>query len=58
MGDGIMKKPFILGIAGGTASGKTTLCQKLEESLSELRVLSLHMDKYFKPKKGLLCRHL
>ena len=39
---------FIIGIAGGTASGKTTLCEKLEKQLAHLRVLSIHMDKFFK----------
>lgn len=39
---------FIIGIAGGTASGKSTLCEKLEKQLSPLRIKSIHMDTFFK----------
>ena len=39
---------FVIGIAGGTASGKSTLCEKLEKQLSHLRVHAIHMDTYFK----------
>ena len=30
-----MKKPVIIGIAGGTASGKTTLASKIKEEFEE-----------------------
>lgn len=46
-----MKKTFIVGIAGGSASGKTTICNSLEASLSGLRVTVIHMDSYFKPEE-------
>ncbi len=39
---------YVIGIAGGTASGKSTLCEKLEKQLSHLRVKSIHMDTFFK----------
>ena len=39
---------FVIGIAGGTASGKSTLCEKLEKQLAPLRVHSIHMDTFFK----------
>lgn len=43
------KKPYIVGITGGTCSGKTTLVEKLEEALGKnYKVAVLHMDKYFK----------
>ena len=45
------KKPYLVGIAGGSASGKTTFSGKLAEELKDLRVLELHMDTYFKPKE-------
>ena len=46
-----MKKTYLVGIAGGSASGKTTFSGKLAAELSDLRVLELHMDTYFKPKE-------
>lgn len=39
---------IVIGIAGGTASGKSTLCEKLEKQLAPLRVQSIHMDTFFK----------
>lgn len=44
-----MKKPYLVGIAGGTASGKSTLTQRLEELLADLDLCVFHMDSYFKP---------
>jgi uridine kinase len=43
----------VVGIAGGTASGKSTLSQRLAAALDGLRVALLPMDRYFlsvKPK--------
>jgi uridine kinase len=47
-----MGMAYIVGIAGGTASGKSTFCEKLEKLLYELELnlKVLHMDSYFKPK--------
>jgi uridine kinase len=42
-------KPFVVGIAGGSASGKTTLCENLERELKDFRLFVIHMDHYFKP---------
>ena len=44
------QKPYVIGIAGGSASGKTTFSAKLEKELASLRVKTLHMDSYFKPR--------
>lgn len=44
-----MKKAYVVGIAGGSASGKTTFSAKLAEALRGMAVLELHMDSYFKP---------
>ena len=38
---------FVIGIAGGTCSGKSTLAQKLAEYYGD-RVAVLHMDAYFR----------
>ncbi len=46
-----MKKPYIIGIAGGSASGKSTLSDKLEKQLNQYTVKAFHMDSYFKPAK-------
>ncbi len=48
-----MKKPYVVGIAGGSASGKSTFTEKLEHELSGYAVLVLHMDSYFKPEDEL-----
>ena len=41
---------FVIGIAGGTCSGKTTLTNSLEEAFTAdgLKVTAIHMDKFFK----------
>lgn len=43
-----MKKPYMIGLAGGSASGKSTLADRLEEKLSDLDVKIFHMDEYYK----------
>lgn len=43
-----MKKPYIVGIGGGTASGKSTLCARLEQVFSGWRVRAFHLDEYFR----------
>jgi len=43
------KKPYIVGISGGTCSGKSTLSDKLEKILGEkYKVSAFHMDNYYK----------
>ena len=44
-----MSKIFTVGIAGGSASGKSTLCGKLERELSACKLAVIHTDGYFKP---------
>lgn len=41
-------RPLIVAVGGGTCSGKTTLCNQIEERFSHLNVRVLHMDHYFK----------
>ena len=59
-----MNKIFVAGIAGGSASGKSTLCDKLEKELSAYKLAVIHMDNYFKsgrtPKKAFItgCEYL
>ena len=43
-----VKKPVVIGIAGGSAGGKTTFAGNLIKSLDGIKVLQLSMDSYFK----------
>ncbi|MCL2500038.1 MAG: hypothetical protein FWE90_06830 [Defluviitaleaceae bacterium] len=43
-----MEESFIVGIAGGSASGKTTFCKTLVYALNEHNVKVFCMDDYFK----------
>jgi len=45
-----MKKAFLVGIAGGSASGKSTFCEQLKNALAGHNIMVFHMDHYFKPK--------
>ena len=49
------KIPFLIGVAGGTASGKSTVCAKLMETLGqnqmkcvEKEVVSLSQDSFYR----------
>jgi len=41
-------KPLIIGIAGGTGSGKTTVARKIADALPEDSVVFLDMDGYYR----------
>jgi uridine kinase len=43
-----MTKPLIIGIAGGTGSGKSTVARKVAESLTASSVAFIDMDAYYK----------
>lgn len=43
-----MQTPLVVGIAGGTASGKTTVARKLHEALRGSRVAFIDQDAYYK----------
>lgn len=49
------QKPYIIGISGGSASGKTTFAGKVANALAagcgEEKVAIFHMDSYFKPRE-------
>jgi uridine kinase len=44
-----MQRPFIIGITGGSGSGKTSFIRKLLEGFSKEEVCILSMDDYYKP---------
>jgi uridine kinase len=43
-----MSLPLVVGIAGGTASGKTTVARKIHEALSTSRVAFVDQDSYYR----------
>lgn len=43
-----MKQAYVVGIGGCSASGKSTLSNRLEEGLSDRKVKVFHVDKYFR----------
>lgn len=46
-----MAKPFLIGITGGSGSGKTTFIRQLREGLDEDQVCYLSMDDYYVPRE-------
>jgi len=47
------KKPLVIGIAGGTGSGKTTVVEKLMDALSSQDVVLLQHDWYYRDQAQL-----
>jgi uridine kinase len=43
-----MKKPIIIGVAGGTASGKTTVSQKILEQIGDDHLTYVQHDAYYR----------
>lgn len=43
-----MKKPLMIGVAGGSGSGKTTIVGRLQEFCPERSMLVFHLDHYYK----------
>ena len=44
---------FVIGIGGGSASGKSTIAQEIKTRLAPLRVEIINQDKYFLPNDRL-----
>ena len=42
------KEPFLIGVAGGTASGKTTVCDLIMHNLQEKRVVLIAQDSFYR----------
>lgn len=42
------KKPIVIGVTGGSGSGKTSVSRKIVESLPGLSILLLEQDSYYK----------
>ncbi|WP_226390062.1 uridine kinase [Penaeicola halotolerans] len=45
-----MSKPYIVGITGGSASGKTLFLKKLLSAFSEKEITLISQDNYYKPR--------
>jgi len=41
-------RPFVIGVCGGTASGKTTVCELFEKHLKDERVAFIPSDNFYK----------
>ena len=49
-----MSKPIIIGIAGGSASGKTTISRTIQERFKErTSVVTIRQDDYYKDQSHL-----
>ncbi|KAM7268119.1 hypothetical protein ACFE04_010285 [Oxalis oulophora] len=46
------KQPFIIGVAGGTASGKTTVCNMIMSKLHDQRVVLVNQDSFYRSLDG------
>ncbi|XAR56825.1 Uracil phosphoribosyltransferase [Bertholletia excelsa] len=42
------KQPFVIGVAGGAASGKTTVCDMIIEQLRDQRVVLVNQDSFYR----------
>ena len=48
-----MSPPLVVGIAGGTASGKTTVARKVRDALADCRVAFIDQDSYYRDLKDI-----
>ncbi|NLL82292.1 MAG: uridine kinase [Tissierellia bacterium] len=48
-----MKKPLIIGITGGTGSGKTTVTKEIIKSISTDNVVVIEQDSYYKDQSDI-----
>jgi uridine kinase len=47
------RRPFFVGIAGGTGSGKTTVASKLKSALPDEAAVIIDHDAYYKDRSGM-----
>ncbi|AZP05151.1 uridine kinase [Jeotgalibaca ciconiae] len=48
-----MKRPIVIGVTGGSGSGKTTVSRTIFEKFSDLSILLLEQDYYYKDQSHL-----
>ncbi|XP_022883924.1 uridine kinase-like protein 1, chloroplastic isoform X1 [Olea europaea var. sylvestris] len=44
----VLKQPFVIGVSGGTASGKTTVCDMIIQQLHDHRVVLVNQDSFYR----------
>ncbi|CAN1273396.1 Uridine/cytidine kinase UKL1, chloroplastic [Linum perenne] len=44
----VLKQPFVIGVCGGTASGKTTVCDMIIQQLHDHRVVLVNQDSFYR----------
>ena len=49
----VRTKPVVIGVAGGSGSGKTTVVRRIVESLGDDRVTVLEHDRYYRDRSDL-----
>jgi chloramphenicol 3-O-phosphotransferase len=45
---GEAKQPFVIGVGGGTASGKSTVCNMIIQQLHDHRVVLVNQDSFYR----------
>ncbi|KAK6934648.1 hypothetical protein RJ641_034803 [Dillenia turbinata] len=45
--DNVHRQPFVIGVAGGAASGKTTVCDMIIDQLHDQRVVLVNQDSFY-----------
>src|SRR5512134_2232354 len=48
-----MQKPIVIGVAGGSGSGKTTVVRRIVESIGDDQVTVLEHDRYYRDRNDL-----
>jgi uridine kinase len=48
-----MQKPLVIGVAGGSGSGKTTVVRRIVESIGDAEVTVLEHDRYYRDRNDL-----
>ncbi|WP_100372013.1 uridine kinase [Bacillus sp. FJAT-45037] len=49
----MLKKPIIIGVAGGTGSGKTTVAKEIFQQFNEQSIVLIEQDAYYKDQSHL-----
>jgi uridine kinase len=54
----VPSRPLMIGVAGGTGSGKTTVARRVAAALADSSVAFVEMDSYYRSHAGLTMREL